>query len=242
MNLMRKITIGFLLIHFGYSAFTQDCKGVLKEHFDKMASINNPQSNSVYFMSLRLSYRFWDPKVKMIDLDAKIYISSKSFAFESSYYSIYSDPTDFFYIDNSQLKIFWKRGNAKFNYGENIRELMLGYQKELLDFSTVGKCIDSTINKLEYRYLRLDPNLDLFNKYYITSVEYLFKVKSRTLERVELFYAKGQKFKQQSLLYKDLNLDFKGRKLLKPYDVIFESNGKLREEYKNFTIVDDDNE
>lgn len=236
--MVRIFIISICLAFCSIESIGQSCKDQLLNCFNQANGISSPTENVTYYLNLDLSYRGWKNEVGFNSLSYKIYITKGIYFFETANMNLYADSTDFFYVDNRNKRILHGKGNLQ-NYTEGqLKEIFSKLQKELIDEGSISICRDTIINGIKTRFIHLTPNKKMNEQHKITGLSY-FLASDKELKgnRVIFFYSEKNPVKSLSISYKEVNFNYKKRKLQKPYDLFFDSKGRLRPDYKDFAYI-----
>jgi hypothetical protein len=236
MKLLRVIVIFICSVCLSSLLSAQECKEQLKQYFNQMNSINNPEKGVVYFLNISFEYSYWNPKKNMPINNVQISFSSDVYNYESVYFSVYTDRRDLFYVDKLQKTIIHSKGNLNaISLGE-LKDVITRVQFELLDKGRISTCKDTLIDKKQYLFIEVTSGKELNEKSKIDRMVYLLSgTKEMKVDRVYYYYTKKNLMKSLIITYNEIDFNYKKKKLQKVNDVFFDSNGHLKSDFKGFT-------
>lgn len=239
MKKSKVLALSIALQLFALGLLGQDCKVVLSSCFEKLNNIQTPPENVVYFLDMSIETNATKKSEAIPTIDAKIYVTSNSYFFESQLYSIYIDKEEFYYVDFSQKLIIHRVGNVFENRDQNIGNIISNEQSELISNGTISICRDSIYNNKKYLFISISPDANIESKYQIKNVNYFISKKSENrIEKTRIEYNAKSKIKNKTITYNDISYNYKGLKSFKASDFIYDKNKQLKAKFKGFTLTE----
>lgn len=237
MNIL-KVIIYFYFLVVCHNVFGQDCKGLLLEYIDRISGTKLTDEKRIYYLHFKVSYNLWDTKKPQLpDLDSKIYLGKNLYFYESNLLSIYSDKKDFICVYPSQKQIICSDAKNE-NNKEKMETMLSQAQKEIVVKGKLIRCADTLINDVSTIIMTILVPPGLESNYKMTKVTYYYSVNKKQLNKVIIFYSKQHTIKSQTIIYEEINFNYKETKFQRAHDLVFDRNEHLKSKYKTYSIID----
>jgi hypothetical protein len=236
------IIISFSFTVLLNTALTPDnsCKALIEQYIKKMAGINAPSGNKVYYMhySIRNYYNIMNGSKNPV-IDFKITKSSDRLFYESTLMSMYIDKNNSYLIVPEQKQIVQSKSDADINDADNLNNI-IQLQDSIVKTSKVVDCKDEEYNGKMYRTISLEPVRAIKEKKKVKGMKYYFNIDDNNLYMVVIYYDYTNPVLQQVYTYHEINFNYKKNIAKSAKDMIYTSAGQLKNKYLGYEIINND--
>jgi hypothetical protein len=169
-------------------------------------------------------------------VNIKAYTSKSMLVIESNLVSVYVDTIDAFAIAHDQKVISRNDGSHQPTDGSDVQK-MFEQQLFLLNKSRLDACLTKQEGNRSYRYTRFWLDKETSEMLKMKSFVIWFDIMLNTIYKVEMHYFDGQIIENQTIIYNNINIDYKPQLKGRALDRVLNSNGSLVSKYKGYTFI-----
>jgi hypothetical protein len=210
----------------------------LKNYIQRNGQIGLPGKNQIYEMV----YTQEQTIVRGVEeLNSKMRVSIRlglnSFIMESENLSIYADSANMFYIYHDQ-KLIQKVSGYKIN--EMSKNSLLAAEQQMAVFNNClfKSCSNEDLFGRKVKKIQLTPNQNLKDELKVLDITVFFDSKEQRIYQVSINYLAEHSIKNQTTTYNKVNFNLKGRLMTTAYKMVYNQNGILHKQFKDYSIID----
>jgi hypothetical protein len=220
---------------------SQDCRNEIIALEKKLYESKVINKDKVQYLDLEVINKLEEnQKIISKTIGIKMYMSYAIVHYESQFFSMYYDSTDFFLVLHNERMIFRKAVERTIKE-EDLQSYYRDYLNAFNSFIEQAESVSCKLQKVnDYNYVKMfELKLKPDNTNKIAVIRYFYDLNEARLTKIHTIFKNNKPLLEQTVFYKKIEPDYKGRKLKPAIEMIYKSPGKLQPKYYNYTIINE---
>ncbi|MGD1842674.1 MAG: hypothetical protein ACFB0B_17525 [Thermonemataceae bacterium] len=214
----------------------------LESYFAKIKTYELPSTKQTYYLSLEVTTipntqsSYAKSPYSSKNIPVEIVLSANRLFYESKYINFYNDQKEAFTIIHPQRLIVWTKKKAPKEAVQNTPqqiELLSALQQRVL---TDCKVIRYEPHQGSVKKIVLRANDQLQKELGFRQITYYLDVANNLLKKQHIHYIENYKIKQQTIIFKEFNLNYKGKVAASAYRNVFGKDYRILPQYQSYRI------
>ncbi|MCG8327775.1 MAG: hypothetical protein MI974_08830 [Chitinophagales bacterium] len=216
----------------------QDCKAILEDYRQKMASIQAPDTEDrVHYLkySVELEYNDNWSGEKLDDQEIEFLLGNDFYLFQNQIVTKIGDEENAYTIVHPEGLILWNPSDLELAQQVLRKQQFETAQAVLLQEGTIEQC-ESTPAGINIISVQLPE--DMTRQSHIESVSYRYDINKEKMKEVKFHYEANYPLVTSILLFEKMQFNLYHNNLKSAYESVFNSNGSLLAKYNGYQVID----
>ena len=203
-----------------------------------MAKFTSPSATTAYYMHMGIVKQMAQGSTAPdTDVEVTLIISKTQMIYETKVLSVYKDEQDAFTVLHATKQIVRTSG-SKIPYSDNAISQVSDYQLKLLSECELLSCKATEKQGQNLKELILYPNESLRAKAQVKTIRFSYEPATESIKEIETHYLKGQPMVYEKVSIYNTDFVYKQALPIHVSSKIYDSQGKLRDQYKGYKVID----
>jgi hypothetical protein len=222
-----------------------DGKGLLLHYLKKMSVCQFPRHKEAFQIQLIISTiasdyeKVKNPAYPSTDLPVSMILTRNKMFYESRYIAIYQDTSDVYTVIHPQKMILHSRPKPSQPQTEPGQPNPIpGLQARFIQACRVVSLQDVDYNGRKVKEIILQAPEETQKEFGIQSVVYYMDIREMKIEKQIISFTPGHQFRTQTIVFQNMNLNYKGKILASSRKAVFERPGKLLKTFTGYELIE----